>query len=1203
MTGPSSTPYPSQTTYYQQLGGQVLEQLEAQAPVEWQVGDVILDLYEIKALLGEGGMGKVFRAHHRGWNIDLAVKCPKPGLFTSQAGKDLYFTEAQTWIELGLHPHIASCYYVRSLGGAPRLFAECVEGGSLESWIESQKLYEGGKAQALERVLDVAIQFAWGLAYAHEQGLVHQDVKPDNVLMTPEGVVKVTDFGLANAVGKGGTPAYCSPEQARGEPLSLKTDIWSWGVSVLEMFTGEVYWKFGEAATEVLEGYLDEGAHVTDTPPMPEDVAKLLQQCFRRNAAERPKNMLEIAGRLQDIYQHEVGQPYPRQLPKAVELRADSLNNKALSLLDLGKDEEAVRTWQKALEIDPHQVEAFYNFGVWRWNHAELTDLELVQQLEAFARTQPGVWMPYFLLGKAHLIRRDLPAARHALEKAASLAPEEPLVLEALQRLEGISPVECLRIIDAEYGIRSVAITPDEHQVFVGGNDITLKVWDLENETCLKTMNGHTNQVNSVAIVPDWTRVAVSGSSDRTVRVWNLITYGCRYTLKGHTHSVNAVAVSMDGRWAASGSDDSTVRIWDLKNGECARILRGHTSLVRAVAITPDGQRAVSGSADKTLRVWNLVNGECLHTLDNYGYVANAVIISSDGQKVLSMSMYDKVIRVWDLNTGVCIMILEGHMGEVFYAAITSDSRYVISGSEDRTLRVWDMTSGVCLRTLEGHTGSVHAVALTSVSHLAVSGSYDKTLRVWQLTSIDQISPEWALNRPLTAQVIQSAAENMQQKLEAARLAINKGNVHQAASIIRQAFLITGFERDPELLSKWHTIGRQAGRPIGLRMVHVHCILQGHTDSVNSVAITRDGHWAISGSADETIRVWDLNNASCLRTLRGHTHVVNSVTLTPDEERVISGSEDYTIRIWDSTRWNCINIINQKNRSVRAFAISSDGRWGVSGSMWEKSVQVWAFLNQKHLCSLIGHSDRIWSVSITPDGQKVISGSNDGTLRVWDLATGKCEHILRGHTSSVLAVASNHHQVISGSNDKTLRVWDLTSGECLGTLYGHSERVGAVVLTPDGRWVISGSDDKTLRVWDLSIGKCSNILEGHKDGICALALTPDGRRVVSGGWDKTLIAWILDWDYEFPVHADWDKGACPYLENFLTLHTPYAGTLPQNREPTEKEITLALTRRGVPAWTEEDFKSLLYTLGCAGYGWLRPEGVRRELERMAKERS
>jgi hypothetical protein len=97
-----------------------------------------------------------------------------------------------------------------------------------------------------------------------------------------------------------------------------------------------------------------------------------------------------------------------------------------------------------------------------------------------------------------------------------------------------------------------------------------------------------------------------------------------------------------------------------------------------------------------------------------------------------------------------------------------------------------------------------------------------------------------------------------------------------------------------------------------------------------------------------------------------------------------------------------------------------------------------------------------------------------------------------------------------------------------------------------------------------------------------------------------LRLWELDWQYEYPLPAEWDEGARPYLNNFLTVHTPYIGQLPQDGEPTQKEVALALTRRGKPAWTDDDFRQLLYSLGCAGYGWLRPEGVRNELVKMAK---
>ena len=157
-------------------------------------------------------------------------------------------------------------------------------------------------------------------------------------------------------------------------------------------------------------------------------------------------------------------------------------------------------------------------------------------------------------------------------------------------------------------------------------------------------------------------------------------------------------------------------------------------------------------------------------------------------------------------------------------------------------------------------------------------------------------------------------------------------------------------------------------------------------------------------------------------------------------------------------------------------------------------------------------------------------------------------------------------------------------------------------LSADGRHALSGSKDKTLKLREVATGRCRRTFEGHTDGVNSVCLSADGHHALSGSGERTLRLWALDWELEDKDPADWDEGARPYLQNFLTLHTPYAGALPQDGRPTEEEITLALTRRGVPTWTEEDFKGLLYTLGCAGYGWLRPEGVRRELERMAKER-
>lgn len=201
------------------------------------------------------------------------------------------------WVNLGLHPHTVSCYYVRRIEGAPAVFAEYVAGGSLRDWIDTGKLYAGGAAESLKRILDIAIQFAWGLDYAHDQGLIHQDVKPANAMLTPEGALKITDFGLSATgtleteqlgepdttlivPGSGAmTPAYCSPEQANGFPLTRRTDLWSWALSILEMFQGERTWPVGTIGAHALENYLD-GEKNPQLPQMPVPVAQLLQRGY-----------------------------------------------------------------------------------------------------------------------------------------------------------------------------------------------------------------------------------------------------------------------------------------------------------------------------------------------------------------------------------------------------------------------------------------------------------------------------------------------------------------------------------------------------------------------------------------------------------------------------------------------------------------------------------------------------------------------------------------------------------------------------------------------------------------------------------------------------------------------------------------------------------------------------------------------------------
>ena len=232
--------------------------IDTEVPIEWNVGDLVLDTYEVKEIFGSGAMAYVYRVHHRDWDIDLAVKSPKPGKLRLGGMVDLFVREAENWVNLGLYPHIVSCYYIRVFGGIPRIFMEYVDGASLLEVIEDNSLYQGSMDDILQRLLDISIQFAWGLHYAHEKGLVHQDVKPANVMLTRDNIAKVTDFGMAQAKNKlwrreegaempilsadgesilvdtvGMTPAYCSPEQAAARIFGVGQSR-SWKCSLVE---------------------------------------------------------------------------------------------------------------------------------------------------------------------------------------------------------------------------------------------------------------------------------------------------------------------------------------------------------------------------------------------------------------------------------------------------------------------------------------------------------------------------------------------------------------------------------------------------------------------------------------------------------------------------------------------------------------------------------------------------------------------------------------------------------------------------------------------------------------------------------------------------------------------------------------------------------------------------------------------------------
>jgi small GTP-binding protein len=279
------------------------------------------------------------------------------------------------------------------------------------------------------------------------------------------------------------------------------------------------------------------------------------------------------------------------------------------------------------------------------------------------------------------------------------------------------------------------------------------------------------------------------------------------------------------------------------------------------------------------------------------------------------------------------------------------------------------------------------------------------------------------------------------------------------------------------------------------------------------VAWSPDGRLALSGSDDNTVRVWEVESGRSLRVLEGHSARVLSVAWSPDGRLALSGSADKTVRVWEVESGRSLRVLEGHSYSVLSVAWSPDGRLALSSSD-DKTVRMWEVESGSSLRVLESYSARVLSMVWSPDGRLALFGSGDSTLRVRQVESGHSLGVLKGHSAGILSVAwsPDGRLALSGSWDKTVRVWEVKSGRLLRVLEGHSDSVWSVAWSPDGRLALSGSSDKTVRVWELESGRLLRVLEGHSAGVVSVAWSPDGRLALSASIIGVVRVWRLPVD-------------------------------------------------------------------------------------------
>jgi WD40 repeat protein len=504
-----------------------------------------------------------------------------------------------------------------------------------------------------------------------------------------------------------------------------------------------------------------------------------------------------------------------------------------------------------------------------------------------------------------------------------------------------------------------------------------------------------------------------------------------------------------------------------------------------------------------------------------YGHTAPvyAVVLSVYGKRLYSCG-WDTTIREWDPDTGAELRVLKGHKQSVDCLALTADGKRLFSGGKDG-LKVWDLLSGKETATLTA--GGTTALALSADGKRLFAGSPDGTITAWDadmgkdlLTLTGHQTTVTCLLPSPDGKRLYSGSEDRtarQWDLEAAKelrwLGSNIGGVKGLA--LGGKRLITAANSPEAAVRVWDP---DTGKELPTA--------PGQTEGVQCLALLPDGK--VVGGVQECIVEWDLTGGRETRRVRCHDGPVFCLAVTGDGQRIVTGGFDHVIQIFDAQdvarERPALTLAAHKNHAV--VAVSVDGKRALTGGGADNDAKIWDLATGKVLHTLKGHTLGINCVLWDPDGRRAFTGSFDGKIKVWDAASGTELKTLPCKASvHCLAITADGKRLYLGGRDKGIRVWDLETGKETATLTGHSDGTTALVLGPHDNRLYSASWDKTVKVWDLETGKDVLTLRGHNASVMCLALCPDSNRLYSGGQDKTVRGWELATGQEQQIlHSD-----------------------------------------------------------------------------------
>jgi WD40 repeat protein/serine/threonine protein kinase len=1033
--------------------------------------------YRMDGEIGRGGMGAILKVWDGDLHRTLAMKVilgedehRLDDGTTADARLSRFLEEAQITGQLD-HPGVVP---VHELGvdksGRMYFTMRLVKGRDLGEIIEMARSGKDGWNRT--RALNVLHRVCETMAYAHTKGVVHRDLKPDNIMVGQFGETYAMDWGLARVLGRPdgeaqrrqlmtnslvslvnierpglskdsdsgsgsgsrtqqgsvlGTPCYMPPEQAAGEleTIGPQSDIYAVGAILYHLLTGKrPYEQVAASAFEVVRAVLQGppiAVHRLEAKVPPELIA-ICERAMAREPVDRYPSMVEMAADLQAYLENRVVKAY--QHGAVAEFIKWVRRNRAFSaalaaLVFLSVTALIAFAWmqsEKAIQIEAARAK---------------TEALRVDALAQRDLAQQQGYLASVTAANACLAAGEAVEARRHLEHCPPALRQWEWFHLSLAADASTSVLEPAQGETVGGVIADLAWDAASSRLVSSATDGTVRLWQVgqTSDRVLPTSGNGDRPANApvVAFLDDGRKViAIDRDRKTRVRVWNAETGELerQFPLTG-VMALYAIAVSPAGDRAAFGATDHSIHIVDLLKGVSLGQLIGHRDTVRALSFSSDGVYLASGAEDRAVRVWNVAQLAAVGAPIATAAAVHAVAFAPAGRE-LAVGLLNGNIWRCDSLTGMVTNRLDGHPGgaAIYDLCYDGDGTRLASASSDKTVRVWDVATGQLSATMAGHEQAVHCVQFAAGTTQFASGSADGSVRLWNVEH----------NRATTS--------------------------YLAADLELSAVAIGGDGTNVVIGSSYPGTIEVIDANTGNRLQQI----DGPEDSVLALAMAPDGnHFAVAFEEDISVCIGDLATGRLGEPLRGHDASVRCLAWAADGATLFSGAEDRTVRVWD--------VASNKQR----------------GDAWM-------------------HDGEITALALSSDGQQLAVGMLGGSIQIRDVATAASVRVIPGDGDRVRALACAPHDrsLAVGHTDGVVRIF-APNGALLHTLKGHEKDVVAVRYSLDGLRLISASKDGTLRVWDCDSGRLALTLRDHAGPVTGVAIGGVDMRVVSTSYDGTLL--------------------------------------------------------------------------------------------------